>query len=430
MPKIDRTDRFHKTADQWETYIETKFQSALKSNTITKDDYTLIRAFIEAKKGKNTEYMTLYHILNFIVLWRTFMKVPYRKAILNDFLSAKVDMENSTNKTGQPLYSKTYQKVMVVTVKGFFRWGLKESKIKTLNKWSKISEAQIRDEIKPVKCKLKSKKADDIMKADEISRLIDAADNSRDRCMMSLQYECALRAVDLGRLRWSDITQISERESSIVVNSKTDYERHISTVLFNGYLNTWKRDATNASDKNGFVFLTYGTCQQITLDVVRDVVKNAAKRAGITDRQATPHTLRHSRITYWLQHDVSIAKICLMAWGVEYSPMIKTYAHLGNDETAKEQRRLAGIKESEIVQVGTIELKLCPVCGLNSPPGKGFCGGCGSPLTEAAINAREQAKNDAINSKSITTAEKFVNALLSSNISEDKLLALIEGLKK
>jgi integrase len=231
------------------------------------------------------------------------------------------------------------------------------------------------------------------MTADEIKLLIDAADNSRDRCMMSLQYECALRPVDLGRLRWGDITQTGDGGSSIAVQNKTKFERTISVYLFNGYLNQWRRDSPNAGDENGFVFVNIGAPnkgKQMKLDNYGKMVNKYVKSADINGRKASPHTLRHSRITFWLQNNVSIAKICLMAWGTEYSPMIKVYAHLANDDMAREQRRLAGVAESKI-QVGSIELETCPTCGFKNSPGSGdYCGKCGSPLDEEAAKKLRQ----------------------------------------
>ncbi len=394
MATIARNDRYSRTADKWESQIEDYINRAVAAKQISKNDEFLIRGYITLKKGGNVELSTLYNITRSLLSWRKFMPAEYRKATIEDLLAAKVAMEVSTDADGNPAYAPGYRRLVLMNVKAFFRWGNRDKQ-----QWSKVSIPQLSEDFKPASVNPKSKKLEDIMTADEVARLIDAADNSRDRAMLSLQYECALRAVDLGRLKWGDITQISERESSIVVDSKTKFERHISVVLYNGYLNAWKRDATNADDKDGFVFLTRGgnnRDKQITYTVVRDAVKACADRAVIKGRMNTPHTLRHSRITYWLQHDVAIAKICKMAWGVAYSPMIKTYEHLGHDEAAKEQRRLAGIKDDEIIQVGDIQLRVCPVCGLNSPPGsKPFCPGCGSPLDEkAAAEARAQREQD------------------------------------
>lgn len=422
MAKIARNDRFHATAQQWENRINDMIERALTAGDISSDDAGLFREYCESKISTNTELSTLFKNLQALILFRKFMPVEYRQASLKAVLAGKKAIESLADAAGNPVYSRATQKHCIVVVKSFFYWGLRDG-----SSWSKLSPAQLRLDVKPVKVAVKSKKITDIMTADEVVRLIDAADNSRDRAMMALQYECALRAVDIGRLRWGDITIVDEKSSSIVVENKTDYPRHIAVVLYNGYLNAWKRDAPNSKDESGFVFTTHGNNfngSQIRLNTVRDVIMKCARLAGITGRKVSPHTLRHSRITYWLQHDVSIAKICMMAWGVEYSPMIKTYGHMGNDDTAKEQRRLAGISENEIVQTGMLSLASCPVCGLACPPGRasGYCNGCGSPLDGTAA-----AKIDARSSAAEHEKDELKARLAAM---EDKYNTLIELLSK
>ena len=151
---------------------------------------------------------------------------------------------------------------------------------------------------------------------EEVLRLLEAADNPRDRLVVLLLFTAGLRVSELCKLRWKDILWT---EGFIrVEKGKGGKDRYVplhpwTAEQLRSYLD-WlrKHDLEPAPDSTVLVaFKPPGkrpVLRPLTPRSVQRILKRLAARAGI-EKQVTPHVLRHSLATYLLSKGVDIRLI-------------------------------------------------------------------------------------------------------------------------
>lgn len=135
----------------------------------------------------------------------------------------------------------------------------------------------------------------------EVARLLAAADTPRDRALLALLVGAGLRVGELVALDVSDVAE--EREGGSVLRVRGTGGGHVRTVpirpdvarllhehLSTGHANRGREPLFRAHDRASAA-LPRG---RLTARAVRDVVARCAGRAGVRDKQASPHTLRHT----------------------------------------------------------------------------------------------------------------------------------------
>jgi site-specific recombinase XerD len=146
-----------------------------------------------------------------------------------------------------------------------------------------------------------------ILSTEEMSRLIDSAQNLFHYAMLLTMYSAGLRRSELCRLKVSNID--SGRMMIRIERGKGDVDREVplsqkllttlreywrwmrpKTYLFPGTENGWRAD------------------KPITAKVIWEAVQKAARKAGI-EKHVTPHTLRHASAYYTTFQSSFILKI-------------------------------------------------------------------------------------------------------------------------
>lgn len=126
----------------------------------------------------------------------------------------------------------------------------------------------------------------------------------RKRLIVLLLYGCGLRTFELCSLDVSDVD--IERQELFIRHGKGDRERRVPvpgavwTELL-AYM-------AERSGKRGALFLTEIKRRRISSKLVGEVVREAARRAGL-DEEVTPKTLRHTFGTHLMDRGVSLAVI-------------------------------------------------------------------------------------------------------------------------
>jgi integrase/recombinase XerD len=146
-----------------------------------------------------------------------------------------------------------------------------------------------------------------ILSTEEMSRLIDSAQNLFHYAMLLTMYSAGLRRSELCRLKVSNID--SGRMMIRIERGKGDVDREVplsqkllttlreywrwmrpKTYLFPGTENGWRAD------------------RPITAKVIWEAVQKAARKAGI-EKHVTPHTLRHCFATHLLEAGADLRTI-------------------------------------------------------------------------------------------------------------------------
>ncbi len=256
--------------------------------------------------------------------------------------------------------------------------------------WRKISQKRI-DWEKALKDKWLSE--------EEFLRMMDVADHPRDKALLGVSVEGALRAGELLSLRVGDCEPTAFGEQNgfkVTVSGKTG-TGSFPVVLFAPALESWlnhhpcKNDpkaplwVRRKSGRFGNVFegIRYGN--------VARIVRTLADRADIKRvKPVTPHWLRHTKITWTYRQrkfrvsDEAARKAFRWRPG---SSMPSRYAHLTGADSDDLFLALAGVEKSEVAKATAVfAKKKCPRCSHENLVNMLFCQQCGSPLQQEAAD--------------------------------------------
>lgn len=287
-------------------------------------------------------------------------------------------------------YKENTQRKYILNAKLLCEWLVKEG-LNTRINCEKIQAVKL-----PKKELVTKMKASEILTPEEVKKIIAATRSSRDRAALALMYEAALRSVEVGKLTWSDL-QFDDAGIVVSTREKTGVPRRIRMVTFTGYVSQWRLDYQGITGKRPEgpqpVFINIrGTPGAMSYQALKNVLRDATRRAGIQDKRVHLHLLRHSRITHMLEAGISETSVKKMAWGKTNTPMIAVYEHVSDEHLDNEVLAAAGLQAREKVKDPTLEAVVCPGCASICPPGAAYCMRCGQPITDEARQAYEQAE--------------------------------------
>ncbi len=233
----------------------------------------------------------------------------------------------------------------------------------------------------------KDSKIPEVLREEDILKLIEIADNVRDKAMIAVCYEAGLRIGELAGLRIRDIEFYSnstgEIRAKIKVNGKTG-ERVIPIVMSVPYLRRWLDEHPFRDDPSAYVFcslarINYGGI--ISYQKLYEKFIKLGKKAGLKIR-LHPHVLRHSRATVLANH-LTEAQMCEFFGWVQGSDMPRIYVHLSGRDVEKSILRLYGLETEEQEKEVEVKPRKCPRCGYLNAPTDFYCGRCALILDES-----------------------------------------------
>ena len=145
---------------------------------------------------------------------------------------------------------------------------------------------------------------------EEIEILLNCVDPSsfsglRDRCILELFYCSGLRLSEVVALNWDDI---SLEERLVLVRGKGNKSRIVPfTHTVKKWLHLYREHPQNGLGEPGVVFLNKFQ-KRITCRSVDRMCKSVVKKAGLSPL-ITPHVLRHSIATHWLDRGMDLKSI-------------------------------------------------------------------------------------------------------------------------
>jgi len=315
-----------------------------------------------------------------------FLNCSFTEATDDDFETAMSLITYAKRHSDNPkLDGKPYARNTIVKYKTrlaqFFRWldsrNLSKVSLKTISS------------INPGKYDTVTKTEDDVLTAEEVDAIINAAKTPMYKALLSLLYETGARSIEMANLKWSDV-KFQEWGAQIqITDTKTDKMRAVPCVIYKKYLYDWANNYPGG-DPTGdkFVFISREG-NPIRYDTVRIALGRFVEIAGVK-RKVTLHRFRHSRITHMLREGMSETVAKKAFWGNLDSHMIATYGHLTNKDVENECLKMAGVEipKQELDQAP--KPLTCPQCHTIYPPGTLFCSVCGHALTEKAESIKEQ----------------------------------------
>lgn len=175
----------------------------------------------------------------------------------------------------------------------------------------------------------KSKTLPNILSKQEIIRLLQASENIKHQCIITLMYSSGLRISEVPNIRIDDI--YSDDGYIFIRGSKQKKDRHV--VLSKVMLELLR--AYYKKHKPSYWLFEGVDGGQYSVASIRKVFRKMAEIADISP-WATPHTLRHSYATHLLENGTSLRQI-QASLGHNSSKTTEIYTHVlyVNNKTMK-----------------------------------------------------------------------------------------------
>lgn len=121
----------------------------------------------------------------------------------------------------------------------------------------------------------------------DIEKLINAADSLRDELMIELLYATGARRFEIAKMKFSDINMDTKQVKIIGKKAKTRFVPIHELAL--ELVSKWREQ-----NKGEYIFPGRDGVGHISNRRVNEIVAGLRKKAGLDDKNITPHKLRHS----------------------------------------------------------------------------------------------------------------------------------------
>jgi len=318
----------------------------------------------------------------------------------------KEDIATIIQKIEEKDYSDWTKRDYKVIIKIFFRWLKDTEGYPDIVKWIKK---------KPINKKL----PDELLSKEDIKKLVDAAENLRDKAFILVLYESGCRIGELLTLRLRNV-QFDKFGCVLIVNGKTG-SRRVRLILSSPKLGQWIENHPRKDDPEAPLWVTIGMNSRNTIlkyTSIRSHLKKIARKARLKKR-VYPHLFRHSRATH-LANKLTEAQMKQYFGWVQSSDMASTYVHLSGRDVDNALLKINGIDISDEKQENGLTASICPRCKSNNSPDALFCSTCGLCLDEKTSFKIEETR---------MKADKLMNELVNKPQVLDALIDAVAQIK-
>ena len=185
---------------------------------------------------------------------------------------------------------------------------------------------------------------EDAVTREELTRMEAASSDERNRLIIRLLGQSALRVQEVLDLKPADLREDKLAKSySIRVlgkgNRKEKQKERFAPVTADVFKRLKAYAQTGPVPGGEYIFYARrsrgGKVQRLTRSGVDQMVRNVAEIAKVSrsDRRIYPHVLRHAAISNWLLADINPAVVARWAGHSDLKLIMSTYAHLNIDRT-------------------------------------------------------------------------------------------------
>ena len=261
-----------------------------------------------------------------------------------------------------------------------------------------------------------------LLTREEFEAIVKATDNPRDRALVYVLYEGALRPGELLTMNVGSV-EFKDKYCLITVNGKTGIKR-IPLVLSYRPLLEWLENHPWKTEPNAPLWCSLAnnyTGKRLSYRHFRLIIKRLARKAGIK-KDVWPYLFRHTTLTS-LAKVFTEARLEQYAGWVHGSKMSRRYVHFSARDLEDAVLELHGLKKPD--EAGNIpKLVKCPRCGRENPPGNVYCGFCGFILDKETALRMEEKKRD----KEQQIEQKIEQKLLRMQNEINRLKSLVSKL--
>lgn len=320
----------------------------------------------------------------------------------------KDDIAEFLRKIEERNYSEWTKRDYKIIIRIFYKWLRKTEDYPEEVRWIRKNNGS------------KMKLPEELLTVDEIRKMVDAADNLRDKAFVLVLYESGCRIGEILSLQLKHV-QIDVYGAVLLVNGKTG-QRRVRIILSAPKLNQWVENHPLKENPDAPLWVTIGTSSRNTVwtyGTAKDVLRKLARKAGIKKR-VYPHLFRHSRATHLANHLTEAQMKQYFGW-VQGSDMASVYVHLSGRDVDNALFKLNGMEVSEEKIEEELKALTCPRCKMRNSPDAKFCFHCG-----LCLDAKTAVEIDQLREK----ADTLMNELIKNPKVLDTLIESIERLKE
>ncbi|MCL1970238.1 MAG: site-specific integrase [Candidatus Bathyarchaeota archaeon] len=233
---------------------------------------------------------------------------------------------------------------------------------------------------------------ENLLTQEEIVTLLKVTTNKRDRAMLYVLFEAALRPSELLTMS-IDSVEFKGEYCVIAVNGRTGL-KHIPLVVSNKPLLDWIQEHPNKDHPKTPLWcslINNRVGEQLNYSHFRSTIKQLAQKAGL-NKDICPSICRYTSL-------MTMAKVFTknqlnQFTGLTYgSKMTKQYVRSSAENLEEAILELHGIKIATTKDVGIVKLVECPRCSSKNPFGNIRCATCGIIIDkETALKFEETQK--------------------------------------
>ncbi|MFH1587351.1 MAG: tyrosine-type recombinase/integrase [Candidatus Diapherotrites archaeon] len=258
--------------------------------------------------------------------------------------------------------------------------------IKTFFKW--LNKGTAPESVSWIKIRQGPKKVnwEDILSEKEIKQMIEAAENPRDKCIISMTWEGGLRVSELTNLTIGSLIPHPEYPQiyQVTVSGKTG-ERTLPFITSAPLIRQWLQWHPAKDEPDIALFVPIGTYKNkfrnypIRATSILSIVKKTAKKAGIK-KHVFVHLLRHSRITNLIDKNLNNLELNKFGGWSDASNTSAIYTHLSNSHLTNKLLKPLGLKK-EMEAKPLLNILTCEICTAENHSTREYCIRCGAPLS-------------------------------------------------
>ena len=255
-------------------------------------------------------------------------------------------------------------------------------------------------------------KPSDLLSESEIKELANACVHERDKLIITLLWDSAIRVGELCNINIGDvINRIGQWY--VTVDGKTG-SRELELIVSAPQMIRYIDNHPFKNKMDAPLFLSFdhrNPMKRITTQGVYCTIQYMSKRAGI-QKKITPHLIRKSRITDWVRKGLMEMDLRFLAGWTPESDMPATYVRLAPKQINEKRREVeTGEKPKKIEhQKGVLLPIVCPRCSTINDSSNLYCDSCWIPLKKSSAKRDLQILN--------TFSSKYVERVLKIDIDD------------
>ncbi|MBT4446060.1 tyrosine-type recombinase/integrase [archaeon] len=375
-----------------------KAQERVEKSQLSKRNKELISKFIDDLTLQNIGTSRLIKYTTMIRIVAGKLDVDLDTATIEDIRKYVSEIQRSSL---SPWTKKDYKGV----IRKFYKW---HYQCKGKNKYPPIVD-WITTTVKRSEKKLPS--SSDLHLEEDIKKMLNTAENSRDRAFVAILWESGCRISEIGNLQ---IKQLSFDKLGVMFNvqGKTG-SRKIRLISSTAYIASWLNDHPLRHNRDAALWVNFRgqrKHQAMKYRNIRKMLQELARKAGI-QKKVNPHIFRHSRATFMASHLTEFQMNQYFGW-IQGSDMPSTYVHLNGKEVENAILKLNGIEIAESKKEQQMKPKICTKCNKVNSFDSLHCSQCGTVLDLKLALEMDETQSSADDTMAKLLKDKDVQSLL------------------